>query len=230
MVRLTVVGLVTVLALAVVSPPGVGAADLVEPWDPGFTDIELYGTAAEGGSSQWVTVAGFGAGHGLSLGLSFVDEGSGSRSAGAIVMLTRRVRDSDLDIWLEAGWDVSAREVELGSVSWAGGGELSTDRGAWVPYARMTCSVDGGTARVHPLLGGMMPFFGGRLELHVELSTEEPDAGAWPIHLAVGPNVHLSAAVELLPELSLVHDRARGENSWALTLGVIVDPSRLHRS
>lgn len=228
MVRTTVVSLVTMLAVA--SAAAVGAADLVEPWDPGFTDLELYGMVAEGGSRQWVTVAGFGAGRGLSLGLSFVEEESGSRSAGAIVMLTRRIRDFDLDIWLEAGWDVSAREVELGSVNWAGGGELSTDRGAWVPYTRLSCSVEDGEARVHPLLGAMMPFFDHRLELHVELSSDEPDAGAWPVHLAVGPNFHVSSAVELVPELSLVHDRARGENSWAVTLGVIVDPSRLHSS
>ncbi|RMF86103.1 MAG: hypothetical protein D6739_03635, partial [Nitrospirae bacterium] len=130
-------------------------------------------------------------------------------------------------LWLEAGVTGASQEAEAGRMTWAAGGELSVELAGWTPYLRLDRSVDGGRASLHPLAGAMVPLAGGRLELHLELSSEEPEGGPWPVHLAVGPNLHLSEAVELLPEVSVVREGATGESGWAVTVGVVVDPSRL---
>jgi hypothetical protein len=64
------------------------------------------------------------------------------------------------------------------------------------------------------------------LDLHVELSGEEPETGPWPVHLAIGPNVALTDGIELVPEVAVIRDRGpESSTSMVFSVGVVVDPS-----
>ncbi len=215
-----------VLAVAVALPAG--AADLVEPWDPGFTDLELWVSVGEGAEVESTLVAGFGLGNGLSVGASLSGDADGARRLGGICMLTLEGgRGTALDLWAEGGVRALWREAELGSADWSLGTELSRDLGRWIPYLRLTRWLEGGDASLHPLAGAVFPYLNHRLELHLEISSEEPESGPWPFHLAIGPNFHVNECVEVLPELSLIRDRGAGETHVVFTVGLVLDPSRL---
>jgi len=212
-----------VLAALLLLPMVAGAADIFEPWDRGFSDAEIFAGVAEGGTAAAQALAGFGLGRRVSLGLSMsTDEGESSRF-GVFLGVTRDVgRNTDLSFWLQSALGVGTLDVELIHADWTAGCQLVHWREGMVPYGVLSVAgEEGENLRLHPLVGVMFPT--GRLEIHLELSSDQPQCGAWPVHLAIGPNVHVKPWLEVLPEISFVRESG-GEIHWVATVGVIVDP------
>jgi len=215
--------LLLALASAVSGGRAAGAADIFEPWERGFSDVELFAGFGEGGHVQGQALAGMGFAPGGSLGLSVsMQEGEAAR-LGLLVAMTVAVGSAtDLSFWAESGLAGASVEVELAHADWSAGFQLVHWRDGVTPYGSLAfAGEEGMEMRLHPLVGTMVPL--GAVELHLELSSHEPVAGAWPLHLAVGPNLHLTPWCEVLPELSLVRE-AGGSFHWAATVGLIVDP------
>ena len=217
----------TVLAVTFLVPFGdARAADLVEPWAPGFSDLELHASFERGGSPRTSTLLGFGLGGGLSAGFSLAGGGEPA-DLGIVLVWSRGLgRWGELDLFAEA--NAATREVELDELGTSYGFEWSpTARGAR-PYLRLNVTDHDGAWRIHPLVGWNLPLR--RCDLHLELSSEQPEPGEpWPIHLALGPNFGLGDGFELLPELSLVHDGSDRVEA-VLALGVVTSPAALRRS
>ncbi len=199
-----------------------GAADLIEPADSGFSEVDVAVFAGDSAfDSGGQLYAGFGLGQGLSVWVGGDILNGGPVRGGANVMVTRTLaRGMDLDLWLDLGVHSATHEAEIGRTDWSLGSEWSVVVGLATPYLRLDWYGDGGDHTVHLLSGIVVPV--GALEVHVELSSEEPDGGAWPVHLAVGPNVWVSRRVELQPELSILSDPGSGGTHWAVSLGLIV--------
>lgn len=216
-----------VIPLLPTAPPAT-AADVVEPWGEGLSNVELFGTVGEGLERAESTAAvGLGLPGGFSVGLTLAAATGTPAEAGFVLVYSRSLgRLGELDLWGEVL--PVGQEVELLGARRALGMEWSGSTRGGVPYARLTLTDDGEARHLHPLLGWMLPV-GDRMELHLELSGEEPDAGSWPLHLAVGPNWRLSPAVELLPELSMVWQPDNGDGaggaSFFFTLGICLDPT-----
>jgi hypothetical protein len=209
----------------VMSPAPVFGADLMEPWERGLSDLELYVAAGSGGDDTGVQgVAGFGLGSGVCFGASYSRNGGDESSGGLFGMYTSRLsRDLEVDLWGEGGVQNTSGEAELrDETDWRVGTEWSLATPRAVPYLRLAHSEkeDGG---FHGLFGVMLPA-SPRLELHLELSSEQAGEGPWPVHFAVGPNLRVSGRVELLPELSVIHDRQTGETDVLVTMGIVLDP------
>lgn len=222
--------LLAVLSAGLASAPAVRAADLVEPWAPGLTNTELFFTTGESAADRELAgLVGFGIGPHLSLGLSYAAPVDGD-GGGLILLYTRPLgRWGEVDAWGELQVQTASMEAELGAAERAFGFEWSAPA-RWSakaqPYVRLSAARSEGATRWHPLIGLRIPA-GRRLDLHVELSGEEPDAGPWPVHLAVGPNLPLSDWFEVIPEVAVIEERgAGGESSVVFSLGVVVDPSR----
>ncbi len=203
--------------------PTLQAADIFEPWEPGFTDVELFLGLGEGGDAQGQALVGFGFGRGGSLGLSISTQEGDAARFGLVVAMTRSLGDdTDLSLWAESGLAGRKLDVELAHTDWTAGFQLVHWRDGAVPYGSLSfVGEEGEDLRLHPLMGLMLPR--GPLELHFELSSDQPEGGAWPVHLAIGPNVHLAPWIEILPEISVVRESGGGTH-WAATVGVIVDP------
>ncbi len=212
-----------VMLLILLRAPLLFPADLIEPWDPGFSDAEFYlATAEDSGSISSAALAGFGLGKGFSLGLLLSHLSGGSTRIGGLAVWSTSLSDSqDLDFW--AVTEVfSDREADPERIQLEVGAEWSFRLGSAQPYFRPSFFFDGDGGHWHPLIGMMHPV--GPVELHVELSSQEPLGGRWPIHLAIGPNFEVSHGVEILPEISVIHDRESSQTSWVAFLGVVVDP------
>lgn len=206
--------------------PCVLAADLVEPPDPGFSEVDLF---AFGGDGRFDSGAQLYAGFGLSGGVSIwagVDMLNGGPARGGVnVMVTRTLGEGmDLDLWIDLGVHSATHEAEIGRADWTVGSEWSLVAGRLTPYLRIDWYDDGASHIVHLLSGLVVPV--DPVELHIELSSERPKEGAWPIHLAIGPNVPIGRRAELQPELSLLGIAGSGRMHWAVSLGVILDPRR----
>lgn len=216
--------LAPVVLLLLLAPPA-DAADLVEPFGPGFSDLELFVSSGEGdAATESSGVVGFGLGDHLSLGLTLGAAEGDPAEAGFMLMYSRSLgRHGDLDLWAE--YLPVGEEVELAGVNRALGVEWSGRSAGTVPYTRLSVvSEEGGDVGVHPLVGLRLPAWRG-VELHLELSSEQPEDGSWPLHVAVGPNWQLAPGTELLPEISLIHQPDAGTTSVFFTLGVVIDPS-----
>jgi hypothetical protein len=212
------------VAAALAGQP-LAAADLVEPWDRGLSNLELFTQFEEGLGPQTSTTIGFGLPASLSIGLSLAS-GATPDTVGLTLYWSRDLgRAGAFDLIFQT--DTETGESELGAAARLIGVEWSTP-GSGGPYLRwMTVSEDGRT-RHHPLVGFVVPF--DRVELHLELSSEEPEpGGSWPIHLAVGPNLRITDDLELLPELSVLYDRRSGEISTAFSIGFVTSPNALRR-
>lgn len=204
------------------------SADLVAAWDRGWSDLELYVSANSHEATTLSTVLGFGLASGLSIGLSFVEGEDDGDDIGLIAVVTRPIgRDLEIDAWIELGQRLRPREAELTSACLTAGLELSRRLQYAVHYLRLSGSRDDGVTSLHPLVGVMIPFER-MVELHVELSSEQPEEGPWPLHVVVGPNVRLGHGAKLLPELSWIRF-GKGESAWGASLGIVLDPSRLWR-
>jgi hypothetical protein len=201
------------------------AADLVEPWAPGLSELEIYlSSDITQDELQWSSLIGGAVLPALSVGVAFQNVGGRTSRVGAVAVWTTRVsRRTSIDVWGEVGLDRTPVEAELGSVSFAVGTEWSRDLGGVTPYSRLSYTVDEDMNSAHTLLGLKVPI-GSLLELHLEASSLEPETGPWPIHLALGPNLVLSPRLKILPEVSWIRDRATSEAAWVLTLGVCMDP------
>jgi hypothetical protein len=209
-------------SLAVVGPAG--AADLIEPWAPGPSDLELFVQLEPDARPVTSSLLGFGLGGGLSAGISLAS-GEDPSDLGVVLFWSRSLgRFGELDLFAEAS--AAAREVELDELGTSYGFEWSAPGAGPRAYVRLHAA-DGDTGwRFHPLLGWNLPL--GRCDLHLEASSEQPAAGdRWPIHLAIGPNFALGADAELVPELSILHDRGAGTTEIALSVGVVTSPSAI---
>ncbi len=207
--------------------PNVLAADLIEPPDPGFSEVDVFiftGDAPFDSGGQVYT--GFGLPRGLSVWVGADLLNGGPVRSGVNVMVTRTLCEGmDLDVWLDLGVHSSAHEAEIGRADWTVGSEWSMEVGSVTPYLRMDWYDDGAEHVVHLLSGLLVPI--GRVDLHLELSSEKPHHGSWPLHVAIGPNVALTGRVELQPELSLLRYPGSSETHWAVSLGLVIDPHRL---
>lgn len=213
------------LSMLLLATPA-SAADLIEPWDPGFTDLELFVGFARGGETLGATTLGFGLGGGVSAGLSLA-RGDEPDSVGFSLVWSRALGGlGDLDLFAFAHSTTS--EAELDWLDHAAGFEWSAPAGGAQPYVRATVLREDGATRVHPLVGLRLPV--GRADLHLELSSMQPaEGGPWPLHLAVGPNWQLADGLELLPELSLIWNRAEDRFEPGLALTWIASPAALRR-
>ncbi len=212
-----------VILLILLQTPLLYTADLIEPWDPGFSDAEFYlATAEESGNTSWAAVAGFGAGKGFSLGVLLSHFNGGSTRIGGLAVWSTSISDSqDLDLW--AVTEVfSDREADPERINLEVGAEWSFRTGSAQLYIRPSFFFDGDGGHWHPLVGIMQPV--GPVELHLELSSFEPQGGRWPIHLAIGPNFEVSNGVEILPEINLIHGGEPRQTTWVAVLGIVVDP------
>jgi hypothetical protein len=215
------------LALALLAPRPARAADVLEPWSEGLSNVELFTTFGDGFEAGETTAAvGMGLPRGFSLGLTLASAEGEPTQAGFVVVWTRSLGAlGELDLWGE--YVPVGQEVELMGADRSVGVEWSGSARRSVPYVRLSLSDDAEGRHFHPLVGWMLPV-GDRLELHVELSSEEPASGAWPLHLAIGPNWSFGDALELLPELSAIYDPqggdGHGETSFFFTLGIVLDP------
>jgi len=209
------VGVVCLLAFV----SGIEAADLIEPWGSGFSDIEFYaGGNLHGAFDDSAAVFGFGAPHGFSIGLLFNHYQEGVDEIGAVAIWTNPA--ANLDFWFSAATSLE-KEEEPGDISWDLGMEWSRELlPGSIVYFRPSYIYDGSRGRVHPLLGVMRKI--SIVELHLEISSEDPEHGPWPLQLALGPNFSLSKSIEILPEFSWTWDRSRHERDLAFTLGFIL--------
>lgn len=205
------------------------AADLIEPWAPGLTNAELFVGFGDSSSDREVTgLVGLGIGRHLSFGLSFasLEEDDGT---GMVLLYTRPLgRWGEVDLWGELQMQTTTMEAELGAAERAFGFEWSApsrwSRGVQT-YVRLSAARAEGATHLHPLLGFRIATRS-RVDLHVELSGEEPDSGPWPIHLAIGPNLPVNDWLEVVPEVAVIDDRGPGgETTFAFSLGVVTDPS-----
>jgi hypothetical protein len=213
------------LALLVSSVGVAPAADLIEPWDPGLSNLELY--LLQSGPEGETAVAGLlggGVGKGVSLGVA-LQRATGQRSRAVLLgYLTRPLgKNAEVDLFGElGGQEVAGPEGEIRRADWMLGSEWSLPVGRTVPYTRWSL-VHQGARFVYGLVGVMLPI-GEALELHLELDGVVSGGSRGPERIAVGPNLILSPTVELLPEISVLRDRESGEEGWAVTLGLVVDP------
>jgi hypothetical protein len=206
----------------------VAAADLIEPWDSGFSNFELFvAVTAKPRSRAVASLAGFGVGGGVSLGTWVSQTDAEESQNGFVGILTRPLSPRmEVDVWGEVvvvnTLDEDARRREA---QWGGGTEWSLALPRVVPYARASHASTAEGRQLRGLTGLMLPV-GSLLELHLEAAAEQPGAGPWLTSLALGPNLLLHPRVELLPEIAYVIDRAAGEATWVATIGIVIDPRR----
>lgn len=211
------------VALLVTALPA-AAADVVEPWSEGLSNLEVFTTFGGDGPASTGAV-GMGLPAGFSLGVTLAAAEGEALEAGMMLMWTRSLgRLGELDLWGE--YLPVGQEVELLGAQRALGVEWSGSAGGTVPYIRLSMADDGEERHVHPLVGWMFPT-PGNVELHVELSSEEPAGGSWPLHLAVGPNWSPGRGLEVLPEVSVIWqpDGGRDETRVFFTVGICFDPT-----
>jgi len=219
---LRVVGAIGGVILCAIAPPPCQAADLIEPWASGVSDLEGYvGGTTLGIVDSGSFVVGGGA-HGLSVGVSLeADDDAPTRLGVFIARTWEAARLGSLDLWAASGLPVSPREGEIGRADLTTGFEWSRPVGSVVPYARPSLSIDGGRRTWHPLLGLLVPM-GRRLGVHVEVSGVRPAASRWPSHVAVSPNWLLADGIELIPEVAVTQES--GTTELAFSFGVVIDP------
>jgi hypothetical protein len=199
---------------------GASAADLLEPFDPGFSDLELHWSGDLGADDHGaVGVLGFGLGGGVSLALQMEGAAGEVGSSAVSLVFSRSLgRAGELDAWLGRGLGGElAGALELGL-------EWSRDFGGAVPYARIGWH-RGGDGGVVALLGVALDRE--RTDYHLELAVAPPEADGRPLRLAFGPNVALGEGAELIPELALVRDPSTGDFATELSLGVVLCPGTL---
>lgn len=211
------------ILMASLAAPAAGA-DLIEPWDRGFSDFELHFGLARGGESIGATTLGFGLGGGVSAGLT-LSGGDVPGAAGLVLAWSGTLgRYGDLDLLGYAQTEV--RDVEIDRVERAIGFEWSGRGVEWQPYLRATLFWREEGRYFHPLVG--VRTGAGPVDLHLELSSAEPEPDEpWPVHLAIGPNFEPLPGHELLPELSLIWNRAAGRVEPAVTFTWITSPAAL---
>jgi len=164
----------------------------------------------------------------VALSCCFIVSAAPARAADLIEPWAPGLTDAELDLWGELQMQTATMEAELGAADRAVGFEWSApsrwSRGVQT-YVRFSAARSGGATHLHPLVGFRIATRT-LVDLHVELSGEEPDSGPWPLHLAIGPNLPLNGWLEVVPEIAVIDDRAPGgETTVAFSLGVVTDPS-----
>ncbi len=196
----------------------------MEPLDRGFSEVSVFWF---GGDERFDAGAQLAAGFGLPGGFSFwagADHVNGGTTGGGFnIMWTGGLAEGvEVDLWVEVGIRSTRPEAELGQADWTMASEWSYRAGGVTPYFRAGRSDDGGHDWIHLLAGLAISL--GCVDLHVEISSEEPPGGPWPLHVAVGPNLCMGDWLEVQPELSVVRDRSSGEHHWSASLGFVVNP------
>ncbi|MBZ0088758.1 MAG: hypothetical protein K8H90_00105, partial [Thermoanaerobaculia bacterium] len=109
------------LLLALLGAAPAPAADLIEPWDPGFADLELFVGFARGGEVNGATTFGFGLGGGVSAGVTLA-RGDQPDNVGFTLVWSRELgRLGELDLFAFA--HSSTHEAELDWLDHAAGFE-----------------------------------------------------------------------------------------------------------
>lgn len=191
-------GRLTMVVGSLLLAGGAFGADLVEPWDPQRTNLELSVAGVDAGGLA--TLVGTGVTDRVSVGWCAGRDGDGLRDTGFVAIVHQPLgRGGDLDVWSEVG--LSSAGGGDGDKRFGGGLEWSGPWSALVPYVRLTGAAgDPGTAW-GGLVGVMRPV-GERLGLHLELSLDDAGDEGSTRRLALGPNVLVHPRVEVLPELS----------------------------
>lgn len=221
---------ISVLALLLIPGGLAEAADLIEPWEPGVSNLEFFLLRTGPGQETAATaLLGGGLGGGVSLGAALQTQTDSRARAMLTGFVTRSLgRGAELDLFAELGRQtVSGPEGPERRVDWMLGSEWSLPVGRVVPYTRWALA-SRQARTVHALAGVLLPLRGD-LELHVELEAVVSGAARGPERLSVGPNLRLSPTVELLPEVSVLQDPGAGERHWAVMIGLVMDPRRLAR-
>lgn len=223
------VALALFAVIILLTPSFACAADLVQPWAKGLSNLELYLSAEQGQRREVSLLLGGGLTPALSLGV-FAVAGEAQRTVGALALYSFSLRPGiEMDVWLEVGGAFLPREAEQREACLTGGVEASWSQPWGIPYARLTASREGREQTVHPLLGVQVPA-GDRWRLHWELSSEKVSGQPWPLHLAFGPNLVLGESAMLLTEVAYVRPGGGGAGVWSALVGVIVDPRLLSAS
>jgi hypothetical protein len=207
------------------------AADLIEPWDKGWSDLEFFVSASQASrANSYASLAGFGIANGVSVGTFVTGEEGAATCTGLVGIFTRPLsRRMEFDLWAEIGYQdqVSPDEGDY-TLDGAAGTEWSLDLTSAVPYVRLAQAISEDESELTGLAGLMLPM-GAMLELHLEMQTELRQGGDRSLRIGVGPNLRLRPYLELLPEISYISDRGEGENAWIATIGIIIDPRRPDR-
>jgi hypothetical protein len=209
------------LVLAAAALPA-AAADLIEPWERGFTDLEVLVSDLGGDGRTTAALAGWGLTDHISLGAAASVAGGSVERAGLVGLFTFPLAGGlETDLCVEAG--VSRAEEGAGRADWLLANEWSRPVGRVVPYARLSAFGDGETDGTGRLAGLMIPV-GGHLELHLEAFSAVVGDGSRPQALVLGPNFTLTPEIEVLPEIAYVRDDATGESHWQVSVGLVMDP------
>jgi hypothetical protein len=196
-----------------------GAADLIEPWPVGLSNFELAVAAPPGGTPSASSVVGFGLLERLSLGFLFAAAEREETGARILLLYSQSLGGKgELDAWCEA-------DLAEPSADPACGVEWSAAAGRLVPYARFTLARSEGSTAAVPMLGMMLPLSQNKLQLHLELSSEDAEFGERPWRVALGPNWAFTSRIELLPEVSWIYQRDGG-SGLEIGLGVAIDMFR----
>jgi hypothetical protein len=224
------------VATCVARPGPAGAADTWEEWEPGATDAELYvgysgiGLAGRDRGPSLEYLQGFGLGHTLSTFLSATVEAADRTRAGFAAALFGTPLDTDhvdLDLILIFGqaWrrldDLSAGaafELNL---------DLAPDLSRAGLYLRGCVHVTGDRcALVETILGAYVTLAQNHqllLEADATFTVTAAPADATEVGgIALGYNVMVHDAVELITQLFLDVPQAGERFSSALTVGVIL--------
>ncbi len=209
------------LSLSVVCVAPVLAADTIEAFDPGVSDLEA---GWSGGSDGGVLSAVVGAGVTRRLSMSAsLERGLAAAehtAAGVGAFLGLHDHWAGIDLFGELGWDA----LEGAPSGWLAGLELDDPRHLVMPYLR-TAVAGSAAGRVEQgllELGVATAEPVGRLHPHLELAVAVDWQGYAGVDLALGPNLGLGESVELVPELRASWTQEQAGPSLAATVGMIV--------
>lgn len=208
---------ITAILIATLSAAPLAAADLVEPWARGLSNLEVAFAGASGGDLGTGSIlVGAGLTDRVSVGLSATG-GSAETRFGALLLYSQPLgRLGEVDAWCETPLDSSPASLGCGF-------EWSRSRSLLVPYARLSFDWEAPSDSLTTLAGLMVPV-SEALGLHLELSLEAAETVRRPLRFAVGPNWQISPRLEVIPELAWRHDHE--EDSFQAAFCFAMDISR----
>jgi hypothetical protein len=198
------------------------AVDLIEPWEQGFSELEL--SAVRGDASQGGLLLGGGIGRGFSLGVSMASAGGDDSQVGLVLVWSRHLGVAiDVDLWAQAAGPTS--DFGLGRTETDLGAEWSIALPRWTPYARLGVGHGGGETVGRPLLGAMLPV--GETRWLLEICAMRAGRGPLPWRLTLGPKLPLTDALAVLPEVSLSREDGSRATRTIFGLSLVTSPRAL---
>ncbi len=212
-------------ALLLLSAHTTLAADTVEAFDLGVTDLELHATYTRprlsAPSTEATVVLGAGLHERLAVNTALTLDpfgGPSSAFAGVGAWVGLIPGEVAMDLLVELGWGVGS-----GPGEWGMGLEIDDRRRRYVPYMRMMAWGEGTGEflALEPVVGLARMPGEAVFQPHLELSTTVGPEGMGTPVLCFGPNMVLAEQAELVPDFSI----GLGKDcdcGWAATLGVII--------